>query len=84
MKRAERRCARDAEQIPSGQIAESESTVERTFSSFSGAKDTESRSGLVKQRRMGTECEGLETQNFKANIIEEFSLLMSEVGCGAI
>ena len=46
VKRAERGCARAAEQVfrtrvlmPFGPVAESESRVERTFSTFSGAKD---------------------------------------------
>ena len=71
MKRAYRRSARVAEQVfrtrelmPSGPVAESESRVQRTFSPFSGAKDTESRSSWV---RLGTESEGLGSQYFEAN-----------------
>ena len=59
MKRAERGCARAAEQdfrtgelMPSGPVAESESLVERIFSTFSGAKGTKSRSSWVQQGMM--------------------------------
>ena len=51
VKRAERRCARAAEQVfrkrelmPSGRVAESESRVDRILSTSSGAKDTEYKS----------------------------------------
>jgi len=51
VKRTERGCAKAAEQdfrtrelMSSGPVAESGSMVERTFSTFSVAKDTESRS----------------------------------------
>ena len=54
MKRAERGYARAAEQVfrtrelmPSGPVAESVSRVERTFSTFSGATDTESRTLFI-------------------------------------
>ena len=50
VKRAERGCARPAEQVSrtcelmqSGPAAESESRVEKAFSTFSGEKDTEFR-----------------------------------------
>ena len=49
------------ELMPSGPVVESESKVERTFSTFSSAKDTESRSSCVQQGRMGTESEVLGT-----------------------
>ena len=51
----------------SGPVAESESGVERSFSTFSGAKDTESRNSWVPQGRMGTESEGFGTQDLEAN-----------------
>ena len=41
--------------------------VERTFSIFSGAKDTDTRSSWVRQGRMGTDREGLGTQDLEAN-----------------
>ena len=53
------------ELMPSGPVTESR--VERTFSTFSGAKGTEFRSGWVRRGRMGTESEGLGTQYLKAN-----------------
>ena len=55
VKRTERGCARAADQVfrtrelmSSGPVAESESRVERTFSTFSGAKDTDSKSRSVR------------------------------------
>ena len=54
MEKAERGCATAAEQLfrtcelmLSDPVAESESRVERTFSTFSGAKDTEFRSSWI-------------------------------------
>ena len=55
------------ELMPSGPEAESESWVDRNFSTFSGGKDTKSRSILVRLGRMGTESEELGTQDLEAN-----------------
>ena len=92
VKRSERGCARAAEQVfrtrelmPSSLVAKSESRVERTFATFSGAKDTESRSSWVQLGRVGTENEGLGDTRFGSeHRIEAFSLLTSGVGCDAI
>ena len=58
VKRAERGCARAAEQVfrtcelmPLGPVAESELKAERTFSTFSGAKAQSS--GVVRYDRKG-------------------------------
>ena len=51
----------------SGPVAESELSIERTFLTFTGAKDTESRNIWVQQGRMGIEIEGLGTQDVEAN-----------------
>ena len=50
----------------SGPIAELESRVERT-QTFFAAKDTKSRSSRVRQGRVGTESEGLVTQDVEEN-----------------
>ena len=72
MIRGERSCARVAGQVfrpcePSSPVTESEKIVDRNFSTFSGAKDTESRSGWVRLGIVGTESEGLGTQGLEAN-----------------
>ena len=53
--------------MPSGPVAESELRVARNFPPFSGAKDTEFRSNWVRLGRVGTEREGLGTQDFETN-----------------
>ena len=72
VKRAERGCARAAEQVlrthelmPFCLIAESESRVERTFSTFSSAKDRIHE--LLGMGRMDGESEGFGTQDLEAN-----------------
>ena len=73
-KRAERRCARAAEQVfrtrepmSSGLVAESELTVARNFSTFSGAKDRVQEQLGMTGKGVGTESEGLEIQVLEAN-----------------
>ena len=70
MRRAERGCARAAEQvlrthelIPSGPVAESELMVARNLSTLSGVKYTEFRSSWLRLGRVGTESKGLGTKD---------------------
>ena len=70
--------------MPCGSVAESESRVERTFSTFSDAKDRI-------QEQLGTtgkdgyqELGVRDTRFGSKHRIEAFSLLTSGVGCGAI
>ena len=58
---------RTHELMPSGPVAESESMVIRNFSTFSGAKDTLSRSNWVQLARLCTESEELRTHDLEAN-----------------
>ena len=55
------------ELMPSCPVAELESRVDRNFSTFSGAQDTESRSSWAQLGRVCTKSEGLGTQDLEAN-----------------
>ena len=54
------------ELMPSGPVAESELRVARTFSTFLGAKDTWFRRSCVRLGKVGTESEGVGTQDLEA------------------
>ena len=60
-------------------VAVSESRFARNFSTFSGAKDAESRSNWVQLGRVGTEREELGTIFGSKHTIEAFRLLTSSV-----
>ena len=70
--------------MPSGLVADSESMFNSKLSTLSEKKDTESRNSWVQLCKVGTESDGFWTQYFKANRVEEFSLFMGSVSCGAI
>ena len=55
------------ELMPSGPVSESESRLDRNFSAFSGAKDTESTRIWVRLDSVDSKSEGSGTQNFEAN-----------------
>ena len=68
VKRAAEQDFRTCELTPSSPVAESESRVERTFSTtFSGTKDTESRNSWVRLGRVDTKSERLGTHYLEAN-----------------
>ena len=53
--------------MPSGPVAESESTSVSTLSTLSGEKDTYSMHSWVRLGKLGTESDGFWTQDFDAN-----------------
>ena len=70
--------------MPSGPVAESESRFNSKLSTLSGEKDTESRNRWRRLGKVGTESDGLGTQEFEVNRVSAFSLFVGSVSCVAI
>ena len=54
--------------MPSGPVAESESSFDSKLSTLSDEKDTESRDSCIRLDKVGTESDGFRTQDFDANM----------------